>query len=160
MRERIPVDLLGGSQGLGTPGADGRRIWFGPEDLIPGLELRAGRTEKCAYRRLRSRSTPRPSARSCRHRARRSPEGAPAVDSDRGRERADPVYLRLAPDQIGGLSTVALTFVELRDADACRGHSARLQTSKARTTSLILRPMEGKCFRTGEIESNMANRRA
>jgi hypothetical protein len=43
----------------------------------------------------------------------------PAVGSGRGHERADPVDLRLPPDQIRGLSAIALPFVELRDVGAC-----------------------------------------
>jgi hypothetical protein len=39
-----------------------------------------------------------------------------------GHDRADPVDLRLAPDKIGGLSTVALSFVGLRGA--CHGRKA------------------------------------
>ena len=53
---------------------------------------------------------------------------SPPVGSGRGRERANPVHLRLAPDQTGGLSTVALPFVELRDAEACHGRKACPQT--------------------------------
>jgi hypothetical protein len=58
---------------------------------------------------------------------------SPPVGSGRGRERADPVHLRLAPDQTGGLSTVALPFVELRDAEACHGRKACPQTCGDRT---------------------------
>ena len=72
---------------------------------------------------------------------------SPPVGSGRGRERAIPVHLRLAPDQTGGLSTVALPFVELRDAEACHGRKACPQTCGTRLSSLILCPTEGKCCR-------------
>ena len=43
----------------------------------------------------------------------------PAVGSGRGHECADPVDLRLPPDQIRGLAAIALPFAELRDVGAC-----------------------------------------
>ena len=44
-------------------------------------------------------------------------EQGSAVGPGRGEERADAVHLRLAPDQLTGLATVALPFVVLRRVD-------------------------------------------
>ena len=51
-------------------------------------------------------------------------EQGSAIGPGRGEERADAVHLRLAPDQMNGLATVALPFVVLRGVDVDHGRYA------------------------------------
>src|SRR5262249_49777694 len=94
----------------------------GEEELVqtgearPGLELDAGSTEDPSAgsrRRLRCRAQEDRLANA----GLASHEQGSAVGRGRGKERADAVHLRLAPDQLTGLATVASPFVVLRRVD-------------------------------------------